>query len=370
MFPLYTVANETMDTLNDYEKIIEQYSDCVNERDIYNYIDLFTKDNRKNMQNHVKINGEKDFFQNKIHIIQVKKLDNEVGYLASAVSMEELNTFRDIQVIYVQQETTNGSYNINEYVCFILANEDGRLKIERISTPDLDLIFEYNVQFNENDEKVAQMIQERRLHIQCNQPINLLSSTVTPYASLTAPSKISVYFTKSGNVNYHGATKKSIDFNTYLRNTVPKEWTVSYYANYPAYLQAGVMASKMYAWYNTVNSKRNYAPYYADVLDDSNDQNYWYCAADELKAQGAQYLTYLDNALNYAKNLAIVTEKTEKIFETQYRAGSTTIHNGVMSQSGALQLAKKGYSCIKILQEYYGSAPQISGEYIKIVSHN
>lgn len=54
-------ANETMDTLNDYEKIIEQYSDCVNERDIYNYIDLFTKDNRKNMQNHVKINGEKDF---------------------------------------------------------------------------------------------------------------------------------------------------------------------------------------------------------------------------------------------------------------------------------------------------------------------
>lgn len=68
--------------------------------------------------------------------------------------------------------------------------------------------------------------------------------------------------------------------------------------------------------------------------------------------------------------MAIVTEKTEKIFETQYRAGSTTIHNGVMSQSGALQLAKKGYSCIKILQEYYGSAPQISGEYIKIVSHN
>lgn len=36
----------------------------------------------------------------------MKKLDNEVGYLASAVSMEELNTFRDIQVIYVQQETT------------------------------------------------------------------------------------------------------------------------------------------------------------------------------------------------------------------------------------------------------------------------
>lgn len=33
--------------------------------------------------------------------------------------------------------------------------------------------------------------------------------------------------------------------------------------------------------------------------------------------------------------------KNRKIFETQYRAGSTTIHNGVMSQSGALQLAKK-----------------------------
>lgn len=74
----------------------------------------------------------------------------------------------------------------------------------------MDLIFEYNVQFNENDEKVAQMIQERRLHIQCNQPINLLSSTVTPYASLTAPSKISVYLQRAEMLIIMGLLKSRL----------------------------------------------------------------------------------------------------------------------------------------------------------------
>ena len=160
-----------------------------------------------------------------------------------------------------------------------------------------------------------------------------------------------------------------MDFNAYLKNTVGQEWTVAYYANYPAYLQAGVMASKMYAWYNTINPKRNYAPYYACVLDNSNDQNYWCYSASNIASQGAQYLRYLENALSFASNLALVTEDSESIFETQYRTNSGYIHGGILNQTAALELARNGYSCLEILQEYYGSSSVTLGDYVKIVAH-
>lgn len=367
-------AEESIDTtmIAEEEELVLNYCQCVNARDIEGYIQLFTADNRERMQSHLLYNGEEDFFREQmITITDMKKLTDEAGYISSVVTAYEQEVYTDIQVVYAEQKVVNGDGTENiEYVSFVLAQEEDGIKIERVSVPNLQVIYNYGEQFGDTCEQAVCIQQQEQMNLISSELIALQEcAAVTSATSLTAPTSITVYFTKSGNISYHGGNRATLDFNTYLRNTIHEEWEISWYQYYPAYLQAGVMANKMYAWYNTVNPKRMSAPYYACVLDDANDQNYWYNSVADLAAQGTKYVEYLDNALSYASNLALVTEDTESIFETQYRANEGTIHSGIMNQEGALQLAKNGYSCLQILQEYYGSAPIISGDYVKIIAH-
>lgn len=351
-------------------KLILEYYQYINNKDINGYISLFTADQRDLMYKHLLQNGTQTFFKDQeLMAVNIKTLTDETACVANAINISETREYGELKTVYVEQEIKENAASTISYVCFVLAKENNIWKIERISTPNIQCILDNNEQFGNVNERMLASMQKKQLQSIISGKTVERDNMLLKATSLTAPTSITVYFTKSDNINYHGANKASIDLGTYLKNTIGNEWTVAYYANYPAYLQAGAMASKMYAWYNTVNPKRNYAPYYACVLDNSKDQNYWCYSASNIESQGTQYLRYLENAIAYTNGLALVTEDTESIFETQYRANEGTIHNGILNQAGALELAKNGYSCLQILQEYYGSAPMILGKKVKIVTH-
>ncbi|MDE6128535.1 MAG: hypothetical protein K2G16_05010 [Lachnospiraceae bacterium] len=355
---------------NDETEVILKYYQYVNDKNVDDYISLFTIDQRNLMYEHLVQYGEQAFFNNQeLEAVNIKVLTDETAFLASAINFSEVQMYGELKCVYVEQEIKENNGSTISYVCFVLAKENNVWKIERVSVPYIQFILENGEQFGGANERVFASRQEAQLQSMIDGRTISQNGMFLTTTSLSAPTSIMVYFTKNDNINYHGSNKASLDFVTYLKNTVGQEWVVARYADYPSYLQAGVMASKMYAWYNTVNPKRNYAPYYACVLDNSNDQNYWCYSASNIESQGAQYLRYLENALAYANGLALVTEDTESIFETQYRTNEGNIHSGILNQAGALALAQNGYSCLQILQEYYGSAPGIRGARVKIVVH-
>ncbi|MDE5804072.1 MAG: hypothetical protein K2I22_14290 [Lachnospiraceae bacterium] len=355
---------------NDETEVILKYYQYVNDKNVDDYISLFTIDQRDLMHKHLVQYGEQSFFNNQeLEAVNIKVLTDETAYIASTINFSEVQMYGELKCVYVEQEIKENNSSTISYVCFVLAKENNAWKIERISVPYIQCIFENGEQFGGVNESVFASRQEAQMQSMIDGRAISQNGMFLTTTSLSAPTSITVYFTKDDNINYHGSNKASLNFATYLKNTVGQEWVVARYADYPAYLQAGVMASKMYAWYNTVNPKRNYAPYYACVLDNSNDQNYWCYSASNIESQGAQYLRYLENALAYANGLALVTEDTESIFETQYRTNEGNIHSGILNQAGALALAQNGYSCLQILQEYYGSAPGIRGARVKIVAH-
>ena len=369
---IFINAAEQIDIVenNDETEVILKYYQYVNDKNVDEYISLFTVDQRDLMHKHLVQYGEQSFFNNqKLEAVNIKVLTDETAYIASAINFSEVQMYGELKCVYVEQEIKENNSSTISYVCFVLAKENNAWKIERISVPYIQCIFENGEQFGGVNESVFASRQEAQMQSMIDGRAISQNGMFLTTTSLSAPTSITVYFTKDDNINYYGSNKASLNFATYLKNTVGQEWVVARYADYPAYLQAGVMASKMYAWYNTVNPKRNYAPYYACVLDNSNDQNYWCYSASNIESQGAQYLRYLENALAYANGLALVTEDTESIFETQYRTNEGNIHSGILNQAGALALAQSGYSCLQILQEYYGSAPGIRGARVKIVAH-
>ncbi|MBD5479728.1 MAG: hypothetical protein HDR14_10650 [Lachnospiraceae bacterium] len=369
---IFINAAEQIDIVenNDETEVILKYYQYVNDKNVDEYISLFTVDQRDLMHKHLVQYGEQAFFNNqKLEAVNIKVLTDETAYIASAINFSEVQMYGELKCVYVEQEIKENNSSTISYVCFVLAKENNAWKIERISVPYIQCIFENGEQFGGVNESVFASRQEAQMQSMIDGRAISQNGMFLTTTSLSAPTSITVYFTKDDNINYYGSNKASLNFATYLKNTVGQEWVVARYADYPAYLQAGVMASKMYAWYNTVNPKRNYAPYYACVLDNSNDQNYWCYSASNIESQGAQYLRYLENALAYANGLALVTEDTESIFETQYRTNEGNIHSGILNQAGALALAQSGYSCLQILQEYYGSAPGIRGARVKIVAH-
>lgn len=191
------------------------------------------------------------------------------------------------------------------------------------------------------------------------------SSVATSTPWYTAPQTITVYFTKNENIQHYGKATASIDFHEYIKNVVPEEWIVSYYGEYPTYLQAGVMACKMFGWYHTVYPSYQYAPYYADVKDNSDSQNFLYNSYSKMLKK---YQTYLTAAMNFAQNLVMVTEQTNELFLVQYRSNSGGIHSGYLNQAGALELAKQGTSALEILNTYLGSTPFTKGQMIKLIA--
>lgn len=336
---------------NDGYDIVQSVVEFINDEDVINYISLFDSYNQNLMNEYVSDNGTDGFFQTEhIELLEVKELSYDIGISSAQVSAGELENYTDIQVYYTKEQlqvkaTSDVLQNGISYKVYVLGLENGERKIIRISAPTLTIIGEAGESF-ENEHFIQ------------------------PRALLTLPSTICVYFTKTENINYHNQERANISFNTYLKNVIPIEWTVSRYSVAPAYLYAGAMASKMYAWYNTINSKRNYAPYYSHVLDNTNDQGY---LATSYSGLSATYRSYVDSTMSTIGSTAMVTGAggaEDKLFEAQYRMNSGVANGGILNESTAWQLAQQGYTYQNILRYFYDYSSATGNNAIYFRAHS
>lgn len=344
---LYTsvLAVDSNEIFSSNEEMIYNYAKSINDEDTDQYILLFTEENQENMMDFVNSYGKNDFFlEESVDINRITRLSEDTGIQSASLSVEELEKFEDIQVYYVEMCVDKA--DISNKV-FVLAEEEGFWKIYRVSVPDFKTIIDDSEGFNNIPEQQQLQIQEFEKEQVAK------SVTRTPNAD---PTEITVYFKKSANQTYHGAVRDTIDFEVYLKNVIPNEWVVSYYQNYPAYLQAGTMASKMYAWWYIIHPKWNFSPYYADVLDDSSDQNYLYSSYEDMGSN--VYKGYADAALDFVRNIALC-DNDGNMFELHYHATAGSQYSGQLSASGAYELAKQGYNMLQILQYYYNYSSYI-----------
>lgn len=308
-----TVKAEDMKE-TDAEGLIERFVDCVNEHNIQGYIDLFAPEISREMIQYLDEYGEDEFFvESHRNIISIKEIGTESA-------TEEKKMFEDVAVYQVVEEITYKD-RIKRETCelkegvnthdFVMVEQGGKWYIYRVSVSD---------------------------------------SAQAEAASLSCPSKTTIYFTKTANSNHYGVSSKSLNFNTYLKNVLPKEWIISYYNSYPAYGKASAMASKMYGWYYTAHPKWDYDPYNACMKDNSSDQNFLYSAYSDL---GSPYQGYEDTILSFISTRAMVKESNNKIFEVHYHATNGSYHSGTMSASGCLSKAQDGKGYAAILHYYY-----------------
>ena len=293
-------------------QLIYEYANAVNEHNVWKYISLFESEIQEEMKEYIRDCGTDEFFSTERREIISIAAEND------QIAAQEKEMFSDVLVFRVRENIIYSANDlkmnsgINEHN-YVLIKEDGEWKIYRISGVE-----------NTNTKSRA--------------------------SAISCPSEITVYFTKSTNYNYYGVRTKTLPFSTYLNNVLPEEWYISYFHSYPAYGYAGALASKMYAWYYTENPKWDFEPYYADVKDNSSDQNFLY---NSRAALSSNYRTYEDTVLMYIDRLAILNGGTDDIFEIHYHATDGTQYSGQMSQSGCLSMAMNGDSYDTILRYYY-----------------
>ena len=349
-------------TLIGGEALIYDYATAINDGNISNYILLFTEMNRIQMSDYVSAHGSNDFsFEENVEIKNVSELSAETGMRSAGISPQEASAYDDITIYYV--ELCIGENQIENKV-FVLVKENQDWRIHRISTPDFLTIVEAGEGFNNFSEQLQLQNQENKekliLSFSAYEQM-AQGETVSPQTIPTAdPTLVTVYFTKAANRNHYNADRATLDFETYLKNVLPNEWTISWHQYYPAYLQAGTMASKMYAWWYIVHPKWDFYPYYSTLLDDSSDQNFLFSSYSDLPLK--MYQNFADDAMNYVRNVAMCDNEGE-MFEVHYHTTDGTQYSGQMSATGALSLAKQGYSMFQILSYYYNYSSYIGTDH-------
>lgn len=180
---------------NMAESLINEYVECRNDKNVDRYVQLFSSDIQKEMNDYIDECGIDSFFSEEyVEIISVKEGD-------VSVASEEKTLFKDVRVyevienIVYKKDKRRGicdlqdGINVNNY---ILVMENGEWYLHRISN------------------------------------VGVPESTVSVRSSLVCPSSTTIYFTKEENRNYWGAASKALDFESeYLPNVLPKEWYIS-----------------------------------------------------------------------------------------------------------------------------------------------
>ena len=319
-FPAFAATVDKNSDVGNTKILVKKFVEAINKNDLDTYISLFTQNNQEEMKSYIENNGEANFFkESNIQLSNITRLSDQVGKSSANISNKEIEKYSNIVVYYVEMNTKvkNGN-GINDddildngytYRDFVIVKENDEWKIMRVSSPDLGIIIDANEGFGTDHEKAKMKGQNVKTHIPISKSTKAVAeksiTSVTPNTVLTTfadPTSITVYFTKSANSSYYGVSYKSIDWTTYLKNVIPQEWTVGYYGSYPAYLNAGGMASKMYAWWYKDHPKWNYAPYYSNVKDNSSDQNFLYNAYSSL---AATYKSYVDEVVSLLDKYAM-----------------------------------------------------------------
>lgn len=362
---------------------VTNYVNAINSGDVDSYISLFTQDNQNEMLSYLNAYGKSFFFrESNIKLINITKLSEQIGNCSSGINNDEISKYGSIVVFYTEMEIAVKNDNVDNsddildagyaFRNIIIVKEDGEWKILRVSSPALSVIADSKEGFGTTHEKTK--IEEQRIKSQlilsgvskiipAQSIVGARSSAILATPPNADPTAITVYFTKSANSNYYSVSNKSLDWTTYIKNVIPNEWIVSYFASCPAYLNAGSMASKMYAWWYIIHPKWNYAPYYSMVKDSSADQNFLYNAYSSMSST---YRGYVDQVLYLLENFAMC-RNDGVMFEVHYYASTGTQYSGKLNAAGSLTLAQSGYSMWDILNYYYSYSPYTgTGYYITL----
>lgn len=308
---------------NDPGHLIETYAECINNNDVETYISLFASNKRDEMKEFINLYSEESFFvEDTCDIIKIEKNTTD-SFVEEMEVYSDVCTYTVVYNVHFRNDIDRDTCFLQEGInvsTFILVYENQNWFIERIS---------------ENNVSESQYS----------------SALSTPYSTV-------IYFTKSDNRNYWGYVSHALLFESeYLKNVLPKEWLISRYNNH-AYAYASSMASKNYAWYYTLHPKWYCSPYYSCMMDNSNDQNYYFSSYDDLNS--TTYQGYLDNALAFISNKVMVKNATNTILEIHYDRDPHAQYSGYMNVPACWTKANAGDSYEDILHYYYdysGSNP-------------
>ena len=170
------------------------------------------------------------------------------------------------------------------------------------------------------------------------------------------PSSITVYFTHSSNINYWGDVRAAVPLYDYVQDVLPNEWEGLWPSES---LKAGALACKMYGWYHVYHPKWNYSPYYADVKDNTDDQQYFVNSRYPSTTQ----------AINSVGRIGIC-RNDGNIFETHHFDGSYSeggYHSGYMWQWGTKYWADspRNRDYDYMVHYYYDYSPSLGGQLVK-----
>ena len=297
------------------EDIIYSYEESVNNKNIEKYIALFQDDIQKEMYDFLNYNSPRDFFiEESREVIKIEDSDCNCA-VREKEKFDDVFVKKVTEMVEYKEDNAKNKKSGEETNYFIFVKQDGKWSLYRISA----------------------------------------CPNETKSASLSCPTVTNIYFTNSANVGNYNSTSAVINFNSYLKNVLPREWYISYYY-LSDYGKASAIASKMYAWYYTVYPKWNYAPFFACMKDNTEDQRYLYSSYGSLSAT---YKSYEDSVMTSISNYALVSSNGNSIFEIHYHATNGSYHSGQMSASGCLSKAQEGTSYTDILHYYYDKSSYI-----------
>ncbi len=164
------------------ESLIEEFVNSVNDQDIQGYIALFAPEISKEMSQYLRENGEDEFFvESHRDIISIEKTDAECA-AKEKEAYEDVAVYRVVENIEYKNKIKRDTCELNEGINtddFVMVQQDGSWYIYRVSAANIE----------QNDKASA---------------------------SLSCPTSIKVYLTKTANYNHYGVRTKTINFNTLL----------------------------------------------------------------------------------------------------------------------------------------------------------
>ncbi len=352
---------------------------CQSEQEFYyNY---FTNVNYNNGIKQIENVALTDLIQVDLEDIKNELLEDEYPILKSSSEKYAYIIGLDCEV----NKETKYFFNGVNYFLVVLARENDNLKIVQFNRPSMDVLKETMLsQITLEDElygeKIAgiNVIEEAEngriinsegenidngfetinayvIPLEENE-INIAASGTSDFPNLgeytnySYPLNISVKLNKTGNSQI-----VEVDFNTYIKNTLPNEWFASWNTES---LKAGAYCVKMAGWYRTIRPVSNAGGY--DVT------------------QGTQY--YIPNSSVSATDNVIdsisgsgIANSDKQIFFPEYAAGVQgepgTMGGGQLKQWGSQFLAEEwGYTYVGILNYYYRNSAY-SSSYIKYFTY-
>lgn len=371
----------------DSEKTIEAYVEAVQRKDWSTFIDLecsseqesasqyFADESNTNGIKQVEEILLKGIYEVDNSLAEGEMLKVEYPILIDNDTVQSFIVALDCTVNKENQYFFNG---VN-YFLTVLAEEDGEMKIVQFNRPSVEMLeqvvvpalnaaradcsdeiaginvirqAERGLVINADDEILTEGFLLVGVSDNEGEAISIHASGTTDFEILGSyeyysyPSTITVYMDKEEN-----KVLLTVDFETYLKNTLPNEWMGVWSTES---LRAGAYCVKMVGWYRTI---KPYCPKYGrDVAQTTQ----WY-------RPNSSYPT-TNNAVAYVEGYGMANSEG-KLFFPEYARGEEgsagTQHSGKLTQYGSKYLAsEKNYYHEAILNYYYSGSHFSDGDLV------